>query len=281
MVRLSRERRKFRFWRRVKLFGALFLFILIASGVVYSLFFSGWFDINQIKVNELNFSDNSSVYNFVQGKLNQKILYFIPKNLLVLNIRELKKEIIENYKSIEKIKIVRDFKHKTLAFLIEEKEPALIWCSHSNCALISKTGQAFKEVDKSILFIASQSTSTINSEETYLRNIQETIIEDKTIFRPIEIGKDITISEIIDFIKTLVAELEKNNFVVSDINMENNTGDISFKINNEWTLLTNKDLKPDYVIQVINSVLAQDLKDKKFEYIDLRIEDKLFYKLAD
>src|SRR3989344_416155 len=136
MVRLSQERKKLRFWRRVKLFGALFLCALIVSGLVYSVFFTHWFDIQNIYVNEVAFSSVQNIRDFIQQKIDKKVLYFVPRNLIILNIRGLKKDLTDDFYAVESIKVVRDFKNKALVFTVKEKQPQIIWCSHSNCVFL-------------------------------------------------------------------------------------------------------------------------------------------------
>jgi cell division septal protein FtsQ len=196
----------------------------------------------------------------VQNYLAGNKFFVIPKsNIFFINKNQLAGVLLSDFTRIEKVNINKQFFDKGIEFNISERSSDFLWCN-SECYFMTKNGLVF------------QSQPTLAS-------------RDKIIFTGILQGdplmKNFATSEqmqkylkFIDAFKNAQIEIISINVESEDkATVKTNIGDIIFNPQDS-----------DIVISAQNAiVLVNNLKAKnpsiRFNYIDTRFGNKMFYKL--
>ncbi len=241
----------------------LFVFIILVAGLIYLFIYSPVFKINKIVVGETR---DSELVNQLQMISRQEIegykyLIFPKDNILLLNKEKLE-EIIDLRLALDELKIDKKLLH-TLKVDALEKIPALLWQEGEEYYYIDKYGMVmgavrWEEVEMDLPLI-NRGTST-------LVGLNQKIIE----------------MEDIDFIRAVVDKMEKKfkDWGVARVEARRVKNDeIYFHTSQGWYFVLKIESEVDRYLDYLDKLLKGNIEDKsKLEYIDLRIEDKIFYK---
>ena len=137
-------RRRYRKSLRVKrkkpiykngVFWITIFFFLVSGGIFYLLFLSPFFQIREIKISGAASSNekvsSEQILSQVQAKIEQKLLFFTTRSIILVNLKQIKKEILEKFPQIAEVY----FKIKFPAILeleIEERKPFAIFNFEEN-----------------------------------------------------------------------------------------------------------------------------------------------------
>ena len=216
--------------------------------------FSQVFRIEEIKISN---TDDS-----LRLKIEEVIKNEIGKNIFLVNLNEMNKEILSQFPEIAQLNLKRKLP-RVISVQIETREPAGIRCyqSYDKCFLINKEGIIFKEIGKEsmegkiiILSLKEGEIFTLG-EEILVPQIVELILEIEK-----ELGENLKI-EIEDF--TIVSEKRLN------VKTRENCG-IYFNFERDIELELTK-------LKVLLEKEIPPEERRNLEYIDLRFE-KIFYK---
>jgi len=276
------KRKKKRLSFKIVIFGGLFFCLL--AGLIYFSIWSPVLRVNKIEIKsekEPVYYENNEIIKIAEEKLKNKIFGIIPKNTIILApIKGIKNAVLDIFPEIKQINISRnlsDFSNIGLIVNIEERRSIGIWCKAENrtststekiineCFQIDKDGVIYR---KSLL-VKSDSVLNIYS----LRN-QSAVIRDLVV--PLEI---------INFIleaKEKAKKIKTDNIssvLISDlyfISIEDLRGTTSLG----WQVYFNPAYSIDSQIKALETILDEQIKGdyKSLEYIDLRIEGRVYYK---
>lgn len=196
-------------------------------------------------------------------ELNKKILFLIPKNnFFVFKKGNLKEKILQNAASIKTVEINKNFPD-TIILNIEERTEAGFYCvdaEMSKCFSLDEEAVIFEKKtinseEKKLIFIASTSTEAVKQNDK---------IMDKKIFAEIISFSDS--AEKILGLKTRKIILNRNEYNVF--------------FENSFYAIVNKE-QINSAFENLKLILESQIKDKKnnLEYIDLRFQNKAFFKL--
>ncbi len=254
---LNKQRRK----KRIFLISLMF-FILIV--LFYFLFYANFLKINKISISGTQKTEIITEIR-LEVQRSKSGLYFglIPKdNILFFNTKALEKKINNNI-VLEKLEIKKKL-FGSLEIIVKEKLPVLIWREGKDYYYIDKLGivmgaRKFEELEFDLPFINYGTTTQIIVgrkiiTEENIKFIQFVLNKFKKIFREIQITQ------------TVINKKNKNNFY--------------FYTNQGWFFILKLDNDITTSIDNLKRLLEQKIEDiNKLEYVDLRIEDKIFYKL--
>jgi len=267
------KRKKKRLSFKIVIFGGLFFCLL--AGLIYFSIWSPVLRVNKIEIKsekEPVYYENNEIIKIAEEKLKNKIFGIIPKNTIILApIKGIKNAVLDIFPEIKQINISRnlsDFSNIGLIVNIEERRSIGIWCKAENrtststekiineCFQIDKDGVIYR---KSLL-VKSDSVLNIYS----LRN-QSAVIRDLVV--PLEI------------INFILEAKEKTPVLISDlyfISIEDLRGTTSLG----WQVYFNPAYSIDSQIKALETILDEQIKGdyKSLEYIDLRIEGRVYYK---
>ncbi|MFH0969051.1 MAG: FtsQ-type POTRA domain-containing protein [Patescibacteria group bacterium] len=239
--------------------------------VGYVLFFSPFLEIKEISVkgiSELNYGD---VLQKAVGISKEKYLRLIPKNnLIIFPSNKAEREILNSFKKISSVEVKKVFPDRIEVAVVERKS-LLIWCSAGPCYVIDENGYAYNNAD-------------FESEEIKQNNLL-TIIDDSA--KPVILGEKVLNKNYIDFVSDSGDELNKE--LGMKITGEYRTKsriaeEIRIKAEEGFEIFFSTSLPMSGSMQTLKTFLEKEMagKDKsKLEYIDLRAENKVYYKFKD
>ena len=186
---------------------------------------------------------------------------FDYKNIFLYTKDKIEKDLIQKFPKISNIEISKNLIKRTLKLNIEERERLGIVCKEEKCFYIDKQGFIFEDAPQTSGFLILL-IKDFSQREYFLG---DQIFEEKTINFIYEIREDI-------FPETGIRVLEFNiaSFPVIELKAMTNEG---------WYILF--DLTRDIKTQLLSlkAALQEKIKDRKgLEYIDLRIENRVYYK---
>jgi cell division septal protein FtsQ len=250
----------------------VYRFLLMAFIVVngYVLIFSSFLRIENINVSgniEITASDIKKEVTALSG---EKYFSFFPKdNLLIFPSSFIKNKLLDKFKKISKVEIVKRFPN-IVDIKVTERKSLLIWCSGESCFLVDENGYAYL-------------AANFESEEIKQNNLIR--INDESQ-KPLELNTKIVQEDYMAFIlnaKNIIkqeagVDIEDTYYIPSSMAEEfsvKTTGGTILKISTQISL--EKVLKNMQAFFLKKESPVDSLE--KLEYIDLRNEDKIFYKI--
>ncbi len=248
--------------RARKLFG-LFLKIILPVTFFVGLIFllrADFLQIADFEVLGVETIQPESIKNMASGFISGNKFFLIPKsNIFLLNKKNLASTMLTDFGRLEKVEINKQFFSKSIELKIVERKDDFLWCSSAGeCFFMTKDGLVF---EKSLE------------------------ISGKLIFRGILEGNPLmknfaTPAKIQNYLKLI--EIFKNaGFEITSVNIESSDkaiakssiGDIIFNPEE-----TDPSLVAQNTILLINEIKSKN-PSARFNYIDARFGNKLFYKL--
>ena len=234
----------------------LVLILIIIFLIIFLIFNTSLFKIKKISITGTLNSDlinltESDIKNYLNNNFN---------NILFLNKNNLKKYILENIK-LEKLEIKKKLFNK-LEIEIAPEMPKLLWQKNKEYFLINKQGIVETQINlvqlEWELPIVSYNTST------------EIIINKKLV-------PDNFLQFIPEFNKEFrnINNIKINNYIIQNFNGR----EVWAYTDQGWYIILNTNNNIKIIVNNLKNLIEQKFKDEQpQEYIDLRIEDKIFYK---
>lgn len=266
LPRYPKHRKKEISWKRRMLF---FWVLFLVLGLAYVVFFSPLFEIKEIKISNNRAISNEEIKSSLDGFLFKECLIFFNYNNLFLAAGNKLTELLTNdFPRILSVAISKDIFKKTIELNIIERKEAGIYCkedlvssNRGECYYIDKEGVIFEE--------APQTSGTL-------------ILAIKDFSkREIETGKNVIekefMAELIDLKNYLPGQL---GFKVLDFTIESDVlKDLKLNTNEGWYILFDGSRNLKSQLEALRLVLEEKIEERKdLEYIDLRIENRVYYK---
>lgn len=241
-----RQVKKFRKRPKKKLFFFWLLFLVLV--LAYILFFSPLFEIKEIKVSGNRAIDSQEIKNI----LKQKNLFLVTKN-------KLRETLLNNFSRIESVDISKNIFKKIIELKIVERKEVGIFC-RGDCYYIDKKGVIFET--------APQTSGTLilvikDSSDGEMR-IGDNVVEEEFI------------AELIDLRTYLSNQLSLKalDFAIDA------SEDLKVNTHEGWYILFDKARDLQNQLTALELVLKEKVREarKNLEYIDLRIENRVYYK---
>jgi cell division septal protein FtsQ len=261
--------------RRSSLFlQVLYYFLLVAFvGVsAYALFFSQFLQITNVNVQGANELSSGDITQLVRDQLLGKYLKAIPKNNFILfSDRKAENVIKDQFKKVASVSIAKKFPD-TLNVSIMERQSLLVWCSNEACFLIDESGIAYATAD----FNSPEVT------ENHLVKITD------TGGKAVAIGDNVLGGDFLKYVSQVSSALKNETQI--DITDEYSTPaavsqEVGVATPGGMRLMFSMSYPLEEAVKNLKLFLTkqnfpQPLEDQ-LEYIDLRSENKIFYKLKN
>lgn len=155
MVKKSRKPHQYKKRKpiyRCRVFWLSFLFLIVFVSLNYFLFFSGFFQIKKINVDDLNqdeiIEDREVAKEEIRELINQetrnKVLFFPEKNIFLISLVKIKQKISEKFPQIAEVKISRKLPDN-LNVLIKERKCLVNVCfPEQDCFVLDEQGIVFE-----------------------------------------------------------------------------------------------------------------------------------------
>ncbi len=234
----------------------LFFLASLFFGLVYFIFLSGFFQVKNI----ILINNRSIVLEEVERTIatiyKKKIINFEFNNILFFKNSEAKNLLLENYPRLSYVEIKRKFPN-TLEIKVQEREGIMVWETGDNKYLID---------DKGVVFSECLGESNLPK-----------IIDSKKI--PIDLNSQIVNSDFVDFVLQLLEEMPKEEIIVKSIIIPESFYDIEVETEKGFKIYFDIRRSLDSQINKLKLIIKEIGDEINYiEYIDLRIENKVFYK---
>lgn len=249
------------------------LFLVLFVGLFYFLFFSEWLTIERVLVEGNQNTDKKLILDSVEPYLHKKVLSVFPSNNFFF-VREgaIKNEIIDNFRRISSVKIKKEFPD-TVVLQIEEKKAVLLFCNGKGCLWVDEDGYSYNQ--------SSYSEAVSDSSDV-------TIVED-TSQSDLLVGQGVTDATYVSFVNDLKNEFEKitQKQILKISTPILSAREIRVETMENWIIYLDVDSGLKRSTGLLEEVLKQikekegEEKSKCLDYIDLRVRDRVFYKIKD
>lgn len=254
---LARKKRR-RFFTKLGLIIVILLAVIIGSG--YVVFYSGWTEIRSISINGLKTLTAEQIYPMVNEKLEERSLPILKvkylKNNLFFNPEPIKETLLANFTIIKNIEIKKDYPHDVNIEIIE-RTPIGTWCYTENCFYFDEEGMLWGKALKS----SGSLLLTVQDERTQPDKFETVDLEFWDKIKNSVSGLN---SLGIKTVRTIIPSDSISNFRI-------------YTAKNYYLLFS---LENDIATQidVLRIFLENKAEDFTAQYIDLRIEGRVYYK---
>ena len=255
--------------RRVSLKTKLLLLLaaLLAGGIIWLLFFNGYFSIDNVIINGSQRIATGKIYDIIDGQLQQKRLFFFPeRNIFVFSKRQAKNEILKNF-FVTNLKIKKKLP-RTITINFSENDSAAVWAEEGG----------YYYIDNNLIILSPVENLTLTGNLLILKNIpQESGIKSEGLTKKITVGE-----EYFRACLSLTNKLQNILTIDSVCEVNKPEGEVRFNVSANGPKIhfsAEEDLEKQ--LKKLEVLLADKVpKDKlaKLEYIDLRFGDKVYYK---
>lgn len=248
-----------------------FILILFFGVAAHTLLFSDFMRINHFNLEGTKELDYALVYAAVKSVADGKYLGIFPKNnFLLFSKAGMRKKLSDEFRKIRSVAVKKNFPD-TVNVKIEERTALIIWCANEACYVIDEQGFAYAEAD-------------FNSDELKENNLVKLIASGA---RPAAIGEQVFSAEYAKFIfnvRRIFKEdlhLETESEYVSKYRVSE---EIEVKTKEEWKVYLSSRLSLEKSARTLKTFLEKEINEetrKKLEYVDLRVENKIYYKIKN
>lgn len=232
-----------------KLIWWIVLFILIGF-LVWFFFFSSYFKIKNIEI-------DGSLNPEVKSAIDQ----FYNKNILTFQPGKIEEDLIKKQTSIKSIEIRRGLPD-TLKIKVNVREPVIGWKSQEKTYLVDENGIVFELGEGEVVTEEGKEIPVIEDSQ----NIA------------VEPGSQIVTADFVDFVKNFVEQLkEEQEIKVTALKIVETTFQIEADTDQGWKIIVNTIASLTNQLKALAKVL-ETKREEVHEYIDLRIEGRVYYK---
>lgn len=268
---ISRRTEGLRILRKVYKF---FYFLLVSAFVlvlVYVLFFSPFLAVSDIRIDGLQEIDTRAISSVAANVYEGKYLNIFPKNNFILfPVSKLKTELKDEFKRIRVVEVSKIFPN-TVIVTIEERESLLIWCDfEQECFILDENGVAYSRVALDSKEVLENNLIKVSSGED-----QRKVVE----------GEKILSNERISFLLDSHEKFSGLSGIgmTGEIYLKSRMAEeIVLKTSEGWNIVisTNLDIQKsvDSLKMALEKGLASPEERSALEQIDLRIENRIYYK---
>lgn len=248
--------------RRKIIIRLIFAFLLLVAVCVFVIwsFYLDYFRIKNINIEENSFIEKEKIIENINNFISEKYFYLIPKNnILVISKKEIADYLLNNFFRIKSANVSKKLPDG-LIIKIEERNPSALLCEDKNCFFVDDSGYVFEE---SPFFSGDIFIKFIDQRNEGNFSVNTKVLSEE------EFRNLINFSEL----------LSKDGIKVSGIILKNE-GLYEFHTSEQWYILLSQ--RSNYKISFDNLKIAlnEQIKEKRpeLEYVDLRLQNKVFFK---
>lgn len=239
--------------------------------VMYILFFSQFLAITSFGISGNKDVAENDILDQIRPGVTGKFGGIIDKNnLLLLRNKKVRKDILDKFRQVRSVEVRKKFPAQ-LEVRIVERVPTLLFHSADEWFILDENAVAYDYVNPEAKEIVAHNLPALCELE----------------------GKDIGLGTQVlnkDYLVYILGLNEKiKNY--TEVEIENKfetrsliSKDIRIKAKEGWGIYFNESLNLDKEIEMLNAVLEKKIEKEKrpdLEYIDLRIDNKVYYKFHE
>lgn len=268
------------------------LFFCLLGAAAYFLIWSPWLWVKRIEITGAKNVTPSKIEKIVQDNLDKKFWQIIPqKSIILISHSKIGQEILERFPEIKQVNIIRQMSNVTaraglaLAIKVIERQSIGIWCKIEQQETATSSPSAMladkvSEIDK--CFYIDQEGVIYKEVPLISGNLVLNIYSAKD--ESVSLREQVTSPEIIDFILALRKELPQIKtatglWLKTDSFEIVSNEDVRAEISQGWQIYFNPSYSVNSQLKALTMVLEEEIKEaSSLEYIDLRIEGRVYYR---
>ncbi len=237
--------------------------------LVYAFFFSGFMVVGNIQVTgevrDLNSDIEKEINEMLTGK---KWLIFDKRNYLFVSKKEISEKLKKDFKRIESLQVEKIFPNKIKIAVVKRKF-LLILCSSGQCYLVDGRGVVYAKINPTVDEVGGNRVIKIIDESG------KDIYEGENIFTP----------KFVDFVANISQRLENetNLKLLDEFRVKSTiSGEVVAQTTRGWDIFFDTNIPVEKSVRMLKLLLNKQITLKELnelEYIDLRLNGKVFYRL--
>ena len=263
-VSRSRQRglSRFLFW---------FVAVVFSGVVIYILFFSSFLVITSFKVSGNKNVSEDEILNQIKPNLGGKFFNVVNRNnLLLVKKANIQKDVLGKFRLLRSVEVRKKFPAE-LDVQVVERTPTLLFRGGNNWFVLDEKAEAYDTADPENEEIKKYNLPSLNDSDG----------------KSVGLGDLVLSQDGVEYIQALREKMQ------SDTDMEIEDGfetpslvsrDIRAKATAGFLIYFNENIDLDKEIEMLNIVLRNKIEKEQFpdlEYIDLRIDNKVYYKFRE
>ncbi len=242
--------------------------LIFFGTTIYSLFFSQLLAVTAIDIRGAHNLSAKELSDTVTAELAGKISSVIRSdNLLMVDASQIETVLRDKYKIIKQVQITKQFPDKLIVTL-QERKSQLVYCVGGGCFVIDEEGRAYAPADFEQGQLGEKDLLTLRDDSG-----KEIVLDDFWM----DLG-------FMQFVLDVESQLQMEDI---PIKKEFSTpilisGDVRVETVAGWKIYFNKNLGVKAGMEMLKTVLKNSIPEgqiKDLEYIDVRLADKVYYKL--
>lgn len=269
----GREKRKKMISKGFLKKAGFFLLLLAFLGVVtYALFFSAFVEISKIEIDGTTSINPDLIRQDIEAQLSGKYFNLIEKNnILFVNDKTLQSTLLNKYEKIENIQVKKVFPNG-IKIIINERVPAMILCSNEECFVVDTIGFTYMRYDSNANDVQLDGLMRLTDNGNKSIKFRDNFLTKEFVGYVVDIRKGVKDDLGID----LSPDCQTPQLVSGDIRVQTADG---------WWIYFDNSRPVQKELEMLKAVLLEKIdKDGQrgnLEYVDLRIDNKVYYKLKN
>ena len=267
--KINRRKRNFNPLLRKILFYLLLL--LFAAAVVYLLFFSGKLSIISVHVSGTKNISSRDVIAEAESQLTGKYLKILAKNnILLARDGKIQEDLLGRFRLIENVTVKKKFPNILLVEIFE-RTPTLAVCA-PDCFMLDENGTAYDQVDPNMETFKKQNLIRLSVQSGLNVALGQKNVLDKGYMNYILSIRPRLKSE---FNLEVTPDFQTPNPMAEEADVKTEQG---------WLIYFSTVIPLDKELQMLQAVFGSQIpsdQQNNLEYIDLRIDNKVYYKLKN
>lgn len=255
-------------WRMIMI---VFLVLIFVGSTAYLLFFSPFLAVTKINIHGAQDLSSGAIRDVAAATFDGKYFGAIAKNNLILISREeLVRAVAEKFKRVEDVAVEKKFPD-TLEISIKERKSMLVLCSNGSCFIVDNNGALYASADFSSNELQENNLLVINDDGNKAVQLGDRIF-DQAYMQYLLAIKDSLKSD-------LNIDIDKNFHTPQLV-----SGDVRVTTTDGWLIYFDVNLPIRKEMEALKLVLNEKVGDSNrnnLEYVDLRTENKVYYKLKN
>ncbi len=239
-----------------------------AGAVFYVIFLSPLVSIAKIEIFGTENCDSRDIQSEVEAKINGKNLNLFPRNNFILaGEREIEENILDRFNLVESAEVEKNFPDK-LVVKIKERQTGLVLCGAGECFVLDDQGRAFAPANFETNELKENELIRLSDDSGKSFKIEEAVLDPEYLKYILEAGKKIQ-----DQAGVLLEKEAHTPQIAS--------GDIRMKSEEGWLIYLDREVPAEKEAEALRLVLENKIgkeERKNLEYVDLRAENKVYYK---
>lgn len=259
--------------KKILAYGALFAFIIISLG--YFFLVGDYFTVSAVRVAGADMASDDDISRSVESFFPQKSFFIFRKsNVFLFPLHEAENTLHNAFPAIAEARIAREFKpfrfakesqRSRLVVSVTERSRAAVACDASQRCFITD--------DAGVLFAPTPLISGASVTMILENDLSGVAVPLKKYSR-----------EFMDFIaRVKTASFDAAGIAFDSFTRMGEYGDIEARTAGNFRILFTMSQSADTQVQILKSILTKMAQDDiaKLDYIDLRVENRAYYKLKE